>query len=54
MLSAVVFDIGYDSRMIKTRKNMVTVPLLADIKIKNFARHRLLKNIKIGEAHYHI
>ena len=35
-MSAVVYDIGYryDTRMIKTRKNMVTVWLLAAIKEK--------------------
>ena len=32
MISAVVYDIGYDTRMIKTRENMVTVRLLAAIK----------------------
>ena len=31
---AVVYDIGYDARMIKTRKNLVTVRLLAAIKEK--------------------
>ena len=31
-MSAVVYDVGYDTRMIKTRKNMVTVRLLAAIK----------------------
>ena len=36
-MSAVVYDVDYDTRMIKTRKNMVTVRLLAAIK-KNFAR----------------
>ena len=30
----VVYDVGYDTRMIKTRKNMVTVWLLAAIKEK--------------------
>ena len=35
-MSVVVYDVGYDtrSRMIKTRKNMVTVLLLAAIKEK--------------------
>ena len=28
-MSAVVYDVGYDTRMIKTKKNMVTVWLLA-------------------------
>ena len=47
MMSAVVYDVGYDTKMIKTRKNMVTVWLLAAIKEKKFARHRSPKNIKI-------
>ena len=33
-MSAVVYDVGYDTTMIKTRKNMVTVRLLAAIKEK--------------------
>ena len=38
MRSAVVYDVGYDTRMIKTRKNRVTVRLLTDItEKKNFA-----------------
>ena len=46
-MSAVVYDVGYDTR-IKTRKNMVTVRLLAAIKEKkNFARLRSPKKIKI-------
>ena len=32
VMSVVVYDVGYDTRMIKTRKNMVTVRLLAAIK----------------------
>ena len=45
-MSAVVYDVGYDTRMIKkkTRKNMVTVRLLAAIK----DIHRP-KNIKISK-----
>ena len=35
-MSAVVFDVSYDTRMIKTRKNMVTVRLLAAIKKNKF------------------
>ena len=49
-MSAVVYDVGYDTRMIKKRKNMVTVQLLATIKQnkqKNFARHRSRKKHKI-------
>ena len=34
MMSAVVYDVGYDTRIIKTRENMVTVRLLAAIKEK--------------------
>ena len=34
MMSGVVYDVGYDTKMIKTRKNMVTVRLLAAIKEK--------------------
>ena len=33
-MSAVVYDVGYGTTMIKTRKNMVTVRLLAAIKEK--------------------
>ena len=33
-MSAVVFDVGYDTRMIKTRESMVTVRLFAAIKEK--------------------
>ena len=33
-MSTVVYDVGYDTRMIKTRKNMVTVRILAAIKEK--------------------
>ena len=48
MISAVVYDVGYDSRMIKMRKNMITVRLLAAIKgKKNFARHRSPKKHKL-------
>ena len=34
MMSAVVYDVGYDTRMIKRRKNMVTVRLLVALKEK--------------------
>ena len=37
-MSAVVYDVGYDTRMNKTRKNMVTVRLLAAVEKNNFAR----------------
>ena len=33
-MSAVFYDVGYDTKMIKTRKNMVTVLVLAVIKEK--------------------
>ena len=33
-MTAVVYDVGYDTRMIITRKNMVTVRLLAAMKEK--------------------
>ena len=33
-MSAVVYDVSYNIRMIKTRKNIVTVRLLAAIKEK--------------------
>ena len=48
-MSALVYDVGYDTRMIKTRKNTVTVRFLAAVKEKNFARHRSPKNIKISK-----
>ena len=53
-MSAVVYDVGYDTGMIKKRKNMVTVRLLAAIKEKNFARHRSPKKYQDFEAHSHI
>ena len=34
VMSAVVYDVSYDTSMIKTRKNMVIVRLLAGIKEK--------------------
>ena len=35
------YDVSYDTRMIKMRKNMVTVRLLAAVKEKKkFAKHR--------------
>ena len=49
MMSAVVFDVGYDIRMIKTRENMVTVRLL-----KNFARYRSPKKFQDFEEHWRI
>ena len=38
MMSAVVCDVGYDTRLIKKRKNMVTVRLLAAIKEKQLSQ----------------
>ena len=49
-MSTVVYDVGYDTRMIKTRKNMVTVRLLAAIKekktSKDIDRPKNIKNSK--------
>ena len=39
-MSAVVYDVGYDSRMIKTRENMVTVQPLAGMKEKQLRKTR--------------
>ena len=44
-MSSVVYDVGYNTRMIKTRKNMVTVRFLAAIKENSFTRHRSFKKI---------
>ena len=50
MMSAVVYDVGYDTRMIKTRKNMVTVRFLAAIKEKKTSedmdRRKNIKSLK--------
>ena len=46
-MSTVVYDVGYDTRMIKTRKNTVTVRLLAAIKRKKIRKTDRPKNIKI-------
>ena len=35
VMSVVLYDVGYDIRMIKTRKNIVTVRLLAAIDRKS-------------------
>ena len=49
-MSAVVYDVGYDTRMIKMRKNMVTVPLLAAMKEKKTLQDiERPKNIKISK-----
>ena len=39
-MQAVVYDLGYDTRIIKTRKNMVTMRLLAAIKKNKLTRYR--------------
>ena len=49
-MSAVVYDVGYDTRMIKTRKNMVTMRFLAAIKGKKTSQDLdRPKNIKISK-----
>ena len=49
-MSAVVYDVGYNTRMIKTRKNVVTVQLLADVKEKRTSQDiDCPKNIKISK-----
>ena len=51
-MSVVVYNIGYDTKKIKKRKNMVTVWLLAAILKgkKNFTRHRLPKKEQYFKA----
>ena len=44
-MSAVVYDVGYDTRMIKQRKNVVTVRLFAAIKEKQLRNTDRPKNI---------
>ena len=51
-MSAVVYDVGYDIRMIKKRKNVVTVGILAAIK-ENFARLRSPNKHQDFEANCH-
>ena len=51
-MSAVVDEVGYDTRMIKTRKNVVTVLLLAAIKEKT-SQDRSPKKYQDFEAHCH-
>ena len=48
-MSAVVYDVGYDTRTIKTRKIMVTVWRLAAIKEKQLHKTDHPKNIKISK-----
>ena len=38
VMSAAVYDVGYDTKMIKKRKNMATVWLLAAIKDKKLRK----------------
>ena len=38
MMSTVVYDVGYDTRMIRTKKIMLTVRLLAAIKEKQLRK----------------
>ena len=45
MMSAVVYDVGYDTRLIKTRKKMVTVRLLAAIKEKQLRKTKIAHKI---------
>ena len=47
-MSAFVYDVAYDTRMIKTRKNIVTVRLLAAIKKTTAQDIDRPKNIKIS------
>ena len=50
VMSAVVFDLGYDTRMIKTRKTMGIVRLLAAIKEKKTSQDiDCPNNIKISK-----
>ena len=53
-MSAVFYDVGYETRIVKTRKNMVTVRLLAAKKEKKFTRHRSPKTHQDFEANCHI
>ena len=50
-MSEVVYDVGYNTRMIKTRKNMVSLQLLAAIK-RNKKKSRIyIKKYQDFEAH---
>ena len=49
---AVVYDVGYDSRMITKRKNMVTLPFLVAIKKNSQDTDR--QKYRDFEAHCHI
>ena len=49
-MSAAVYDVGYDTRIIEKRKNMVTVRLLAAIKDKKTSQDiDRPRNIKIAK-----
>ena len=50
MQSAVVYDLGFDTRMIKKRKNIVTMRIVAAIKDKKTSQDiDCSKNIKISK-----
>ena len=53
MMSAVVYDVGYDTRVFKKRRNMVTVRLLAALKEK-YSQDRSPKIYQDFGAHCHI
>ena len=56
-MSEVVYDKGYDNRMIKKRQNMVTVWLLVAIKEKFFCKSHIQIPQKIyqdSKEHCHI
>ena len=48
-MSLVVYDVGYNTRMIKMRKNMVIVWLLVAVKEKTLQGIDRPKNIKISK-----
>ena len=54
MMSAVVYDVSYDNRKIKTTKNMVTMRVLAAIKNTSQDIYRSPKRYQDFEAHCHI
>ena len=54
VMSAFVYDVGYDARMIKTRENMVTVRFFGVLKKNNVPRHRSPIKYQDFEAHCYI
>ena len=48
-----VYDVGYDTRKIKTRKNIVTVRLLAALK-KTISQDRSHKKFQDFETHCYV